>query len=101
VFSCYFAYFIIEQSYNTNSILKFGRIPLFNYLGKISYGMYCFHGIVITILIKGLNYFNYKEKLIDSLVLYPLIVFCVTLLISVLSFKYFESWFLRKKKKFY
>lgn len=101
IFSCFFAYIIIEQSYNNNSLLKLGKIKYFNYLGKISYGLYCYHGLIITLLIKGLSYISYKENILHIVILYPIIILTVTIIISTLSYKYIESWFLKLKQKFY
>ena len=100
IFSCFFGYIILEQSYNNNSLFKFGRILGFTYLGKISYGLYCFHGLIITVLIKGLKFFSYEESLIDSLVFYPIIVFVLTVLVSSISYRFYEGWFLKQKKRF-
>jgi len=100
IFSCFFAYIIAEQAYNENSILKLGNIKYFDYLGKISYGLYCFHGLIITILVKALGYFSYKENLIDNMIIYPVLILFFTILISSISYKYYESWFLKLKKKF-
>lgn len=100
IFSCFFGYIIIEQSYNKNSVFKFGRIIGFSYLGKISYGLYCFHGLIITLLIKGFKYFSYEETLVDSLIFYPIIIFVLTVFISSLSYRFYEGWFLKQKKRF-
>ena len=98
LFSIFFSFIILEQSYCDNSLLKFSRIKCFNFFGKISYGLYCYHGIIITIVIQMSGFLS--ESLLNSLVLYPIIIFVSTLMISQLSFKFYESKFLNFKSKF-
>jgi len=100
-FSILFALFILEQSYGKNRFFNPGKSKILNYLGKISYGLYCFHGVVITILIKVLEQFKFTETYWHVFLIYPIIILCFTILISHLSFKYFENYFLKLKSKFY
>jgi len=62
----------------------------FDFFGKISYGMYMYHFLIINIAMK-LVY-----KLNAPILLYPL-AFGGVILISTLSYKYFEGFFLKKK----
>ena len=61
--------------------------------------MYCFHGLVVTIAIKLIAYFEIVNNGILSLLAYPLMMFFLTLVLSALSFKYFERIFLVLKEK--
>ena len=63
-----------------------------NYLGKISYGLYMFHPIVIVFSIKILHYINIK----NDYILYPL-VFVILIVVSALSYEFFEKIFINKK----
>ena len=98
LFSIFFSFIILEQTYCEKSIFKVSRIKYFNFFGKISYGLYCYHGIMITIVLKMSEFFS--ESLLNSLILYPILIFISTLLISNLSFKFYESKFLKLKSKF-
>ena len=98
LFSIFFSFIILEQTYCDNSILKVSRIKYFNFFGKISYGLYCYHGIMITLVLKASEFFS--ESLLNSVVLYPIVIFTSTLLFSYLSFRFFESKFLKFKSKF-
>lgn len=64
-----------------------------NYLGSISYGLYMYHAVVLVISIKLGIYFN------AVWMIYPL-TFLLAILVSHLSYKYFESYFLKFKTKF-
>ena len=98
LFSIFFSYIILEQTYCDKSILKVSRVKYFNFFGKISYGLYCYHGIMITIVLQmnGLL----RESLLNNLVLYPIFIFISTLLVSYFSFRFYESKFLKFKSKF-
>ena len=66
-----------------------------NYLGKISYGLYMYHPIGIILSIKIAIFINYTTNWL----LYPLSVI-LTILISAISYKYYESIFLKYKVKY-
>ncbi|KAA3649017.1 MAG: acyltransferase [Bacteroidetes bacterium] len=72
---------------------------LFNFLGKISYGIYVIHPIIIflcsKILIVKTGFVAF-----DYIVVYSVII-GLTILFSYLSFTYFETFFLQIKKKKY
>lgn len=68
-----------------------------NFLGKISYGIYMYHWIIILLLIKYLE--QLKDTPYYNLILYVL-SFGITLLISWISYNTFEKYFLNLKKKF-
>jgi len=66
---------------------------IFNFLGKISYGLYMYHFLMVNISI----WFVYKIGM--PFLLYPLI-FASTITVAAISYKYFESFFLKKKLKY-
>ncbi len=66
-----------------------------NYLGKISYGLYMYHIIAIGITLVLLE----KINLTSSLALYPISI-AFTILLSAISYKYFETYFLKLKAKY-
>ena len=98
LFSIFFSFIILEQTYCENSIVKVSRIKYFNFFGKISYGLYCYHGIMITIVLhmSGLL----PDSLLNNLLLFPVLIFISTLLISYFSFRFYEAKFLKFKSKF-
>ena len=98
IFSIFFSFIILEQTYSDKSILKVSRIKYFNFFGKISYGLYCYHGIMITIVMQMSGLLT--ESLLNILVLYPILIFISTLLVSYFSFSLYESKFLKFKSKF-
>lgn len=98
--SLFFAFIIFDQVYLKNSFFKVGNIQLFNHLGKISYGLYLYHLVVMYLLL----YFG-SELLSTFSASIGISVFLLmsilgTYLLSFLSFKYFEQPFLSLKRKF-
>jgi peptidoglycan/LPS O-acetylase OafA/YrhL len=83
---------IIHVLFN-NSILRF--------FGKISYGFYMFHWPVLILLspwlYKNLSSFIPLKGLAFTV---SFIATLIAILISWISYRYFESYFLKKKRKF-
>lgn len=75
---------------------------IFNYLGKISYGIYMYHMIVINFIL--FLFLKIQDKLFISewiiILLINIISILVTVLVSHLSYKHYESYFLRLKNRF-
>jgi peptidoglycan/LPS O-acetylase OafA/YrhL len=65
---------------------------LINYLGSISYGLYMFHPMILPIGILVGKFYN------SSILIYLFSIF-FTLLFSIVSFEYFEKYFLKIKSR--
>ncbi len=68
----------------------------FSYLGKISYGIYMFHNIIIIIVIKKILINNQ----IYSWTIYWIVYIFMTLILAIISFEFFEKQFLKFKDRF-
>lgn len=88
-----FTLILMNLAKNPNSILSLEN-PVFDYLGKISYGMYMYHTIAVVIGVKIA--LNFQQS---NWVSYP-IAYILTISISALSYQYFEKPFLKLKDKF-
>jgi peptidoglycan/LPS O-acetylase OafA/YrhL len=94
-----FLVLILNVSTNPKFPLKF-KHPYFNVLGNISYGIYMYHTLVIAVLMTVLQNYNLdKDANVFNVLLYGGSVI-ITVIISYLSYNYFEKWFLNKKEKF-
>ncbi|WP_394775118.1 acyltransferase family protein [Flavobacterium sp.] len=85
--------FIILNLVRTNTSVINIDYPIFDYLGKISYGVYMYHIIIINLAITLLQKY-------DLLVIAYPIIFIFVILISSFSYRFIESYFLTKKKDF-
>jgi peptidoglycan/LPS O-acetylase OafA/YrhL len=75
---------------------------LLNYLGKISYGLYIYHSVVLHWFFSNKNMFPFypssplKQNIYTAIV--PLIL---TIVLSIISFEFFEKYFLVWKDMFF
>lgn len=91
---------ILEQSYSKKSLFKISNFKTISKLGLITYGLYCLHfiGIVTTTTITnklGLNTQLWQVVLVDTAG-----ALIITIILSKLSFKFYEKPFLKLKEKF-
>jgi peptidoglycan/LPS O-acetylase OafA/YrhL len=92
---------IINIATNTHSLVNLEN-PVFSHLGKLSYGLYVYHLFAVVLVLKALPMFLPLQEL-PTWLAYSLTlgtIFLLTTSISQLSYRYFESYFLRKKVKF-
>ena len=94
-YALFFGILIINLACNSNRICSLEN-AFFNYLGKISYGLYMYHPIVIVLVIKIFLLFT----IVGNFILLYAMVFSITILLASLSYRYFESVFINKKKKY-
>lgn len=99
-----FGIFIYESVIGKTSIINIiFNNAILRLFGRISYGFYILHWPLYLYLSPELNkFFSQMATLPPSLIPFLSSVFAtsVAFLISLLSFKYFESYFLRLKEKF-
>ncbi|WP_299336324.1 acyltransferase [uncultured Psychroserpens sp.] len=85
-----------------NNLGKAIKNRFLNHLGHISYGIYMYHVIALNLVvflmlkIQKLEIFN---ETITILLIY-ILTFAITILLAHLSYKYFETYFLKLKTKF-
>ncbi len=101
IFSIFAGFIIFEQNYTKSSLFKFSNIPHANYLGKISYGLYAYHMILLfvvstlaqkVIVMLGFAYI-FTQISVVSMVLYMLfgiIGLVLTILFANISYIYME-----------
>jgi peptidoglycan/LPS O-acetylase OafA/YrhL len=81
-----------------NKKTKFLDAPFMDYLGEISYGIYMYHLVVITIVWDVLQPLNLEFKL--ETLLYHLFGIAFTISLAALSKTYFENPILKLKNRF-
>lgn len=84
---------IILNLVRTNTSLLNLEYSVFNYLGRISYGVYMYHVLIINVVITLLYKFNLM------ILAYP-IIFILVIIVSDFSYRFIEVYFLKKKKHY-
>ena len=101
IFSIFFGFIIVEQSFCKNSLIKLGKWKSINYLGKISYGLYCYHGVVITVFIKIAQHYFLSDDAVEVFFINPLIIAMFTVALAVISYELLEKKIVKLKNRFY
>ena len=94
IYALLFGVLVYNLAVNKQSVVQF-KIKIFDYLGKISYGLYMYHSIFIVLSIKVLKHLNFE----NTTAIYVLSL-ASTILISILSYEFFEKRFIAKKMKY-
>jgi peptidoglycan/LPS O-acetylase OafA/YrhL len=95
----FFAFVLLEQVYSTNSFWKADKVIGFEKSGRLTYGFYLFHSIVIFYCAHLFQTYNWTTNVFHFMS-YLMVVFVITYLISWMSFTYFERPILNLKNKF-
>lgn len=88
---------IIGQIEKRNRIINLNT-PFFDFIGKISYGIYILHPLVIFYLAKVLV-FTTPATTFNYFLVYAS-VFVTTIGLSYVSYSWFERWFLKLKDRY-
>jgi peptidoglycan/LPS O-acetylase OafA/YrhL len=88
---------ILNQINNPSPILSLEN-KVFDYVGKISFGLYIFNPLLIYFTSSFL--LNNSSSGITKTILFVVCTFCAVILVSHLSYFYFEKRFLKLKTKF-
>jgi peptidoglycan/LPS O-acetylase OafA/YrhL len=89
-----FGILILNLAANPKPVISL-ESKLLNYLGKISYGLYIYHPLAIVITIKCLNILGF-----NIFILQHVISLLIAILMAGISYRFYESYFIRKKIKF-
>lgn len=91
-----FAGFLFLMALTNNKIWILSSKPMV-YLGEISYGIYMYHLLILTVLI--LPFQNLQLSPIVQFALFLISSMLITILVAGLSKRFFESYFLNFRKK--
>jgi peptidoglycan/LPS O-acetylase OafA/YrhL len=91
---------ILEQCFARHSFYKMGQLKIASRLGIITYGLYCLHFIVISIVTGLAKKFGMNSHVWQVVFMETAISLLITIAISKLSYRFFESPFLKLKEKF-
>jgi peptidoglycan/LPS O-acetylase OafA/YrhL len=95
-----FILIILEQNFSHHSLFKIGNWKMISKLGKYTYGLYCLHAIGILISLTVLRKFSLFTSTWQTFCLEMPFALALSIFISWISFRYYESWFLKLKTRF-
>lgn len=98
LYSLLFMVIILNVSSNKASIVNLEK-PLFDFLGRISYGLYVYHMLVILVLKALIKPIGLPDSWESYLLVYLSVTF-ITIFISYISYQFYELPFLKLKKRF-
>jgi len=101
IFSFLFAFIILEQSFAKKPLVALGSVSWINYLGRISLGLYCYHGVVITIYRRFAEQMQWEQTNFQVLILNPFLILMLTIGMAILSYELLEKHIHRLRRKFY
>jgi peptidoglycan/LPS O-acetylase OafA/YrhL len=87
IFIIHHSMIFVDQMHNVHSFFNLSRHKFLIFIGKIAYGVYCFHGIVLTFGFFLLTKYNITIHPILSSV----VMFCITIAIGSLSYRFIEK----------
>lgn len=100
VLSLFFAFIIFEQTFVDTSFFKVGNSWVLTQLGRISYGLYCYHYLVLLFVTELTDNLRLNTTVASVLLANVVIALVISIAVSYLSYRYFESWFLNLKDRF-
>jgi len=92
---------IINVSANSKTLINLEN-KIFDFIGRISYGIYVYHVTVmifLSLIMKHIFNFKATNSILDYVLVFGITIIS-TFSIAYLSFNYFESYFLRLKNKY-
>ena len=96
----FFLFVILEQNFNTTSPYKLSKLKLISKAGKYTYGYYLLHPIAILIVYNIYRIAGISKDAVSSKVIGGCLSLIITLIISYISYHYFEAYFIKIKSKF-
>jgi peptidoglycan/LPS O-acetylase OafA/YrhL len=96
-----FTLIIVEQVFCVNSLFKVSQLPWLDYFGKISYGSYMYHSIVLLLMKFIFDHFHLFSDDSNYFIKTVYFVACIALTIGIshVSFHTFEKYFLSLRKR--
>jgi peptidoglycan/LPS O-acetylase OafA/YrhL len=91
---------ILEQCFARNSFYKMANFKIPSRLGLVTYGLYCLHFIVISGVAGLTKLVGWNTTVWQVILLEPVIALSITIIVSLISYRYFEAPFLKLKEKF-
>jgi peptidoglycan/LPS O-acetylase OafA/YrhL len=95
----FFAFIIFEQNHAEHSLIKMKDLALISNLGKYTYGLYLLHPIALLLVIAVAKMLHLDRENRIVILTTGLIAFGVSLIMSLVSYHWYEKPFLNLKER--
>ena len=99
-FAAAFGMIILEQNFSEHSLFKMSRFKLLSKMGVYTYGLYCLHMISLKLTDQGIRMMGFDIRQTSTCIMVAALAFFISIGMALISYRYFESRFLRLKNKF-
>ncbi len=100
VIAILFGLIILEQNFCKNSFFKFSSFKNMSKLGMYTYGLYCLHFLVISILGSVAQKLGFLLDNPVTAIVITLLALFFSIILCILSYRFYEKPFLKLKDKF-
>ena len=100
IISFFFGMIILEQNYARESFFKFSNFKILSKLGLYTYGLYCLHFFVISIMQSSFWKLGIGINNAGTAYLATFAALLILIGLCILSYNYFEKPFLKLKERF-
>lgn len=100
ILALFFAFVLLEQNYARYSFVKMGQLRWLSYWGTYTYGLYCLHFVALLAAYQLLHRLGLNQTVAGVLLGDNAVGLGLAMLLSWLSFTYYEKPFLKLKNRF-
>jgi peptidoglycan/LPS O-acetylase OafA/YrhL len=101
LFALFFAFVIADLAFAEKPTFHFERFKWMNYFGQLSFGLYCYHGVIMTLAYFLLSKTALLQMPAMVFFITPVVLFITTLILAHYSYVLIEKPILKLKKRFY
>ena len=96
IYIFFILFWVANYVFNQKAFGNFKTKNVIHYLGKISFGIYIYHNMIIIPYLRTFVYYLHIHNMIVYLILY----FIILIGVSIVSYEFFEKRFLKLKERF-
>jgi peptidoglycan/LPS O-acetylase OafA/YrhL len=100
IIAFFFIWIILDQNLGKRSYFKVSQMKTISKLGKYTYGLYCLHTIAVLVVLVTLDKLGLNKTTLQLWLLEFPLTLGLSILMSYVSYIFFESRFLRLKDRF-
>lgn len=100
-FALFFVFVIADLAFSAKPSINLEGVRWMNYFGQLSFGLYCYHGVLMTCAFYLLAHTSFLSSTSMVLLITPLVLLLATLLTAHVSYRFIEKPILKFKANYY